>query len=174
MSALLPLAAVAGLAVGAAVHRRGSRANTDTPSGSQRMEDVFGANVSGKRLARLRQIAAMSDDAAMRLDVGELDRTAFGVVDDQIVKMPLARLTVCYPGDMQEAERRVALNPRAYARAVDTEPIDVSIRGDRICIEDGHHRVATARRMGRASIHARVSIKDNAILAIRRMARRFP
>ncbi len=102
-----------------------------------------------------------------RLDVDVLDRWAFGVVGDQIVKLDPKDITVVHDADLDNAQYQAARykgGPGPWAKSVSFEtPIDISVtRPKRFVLEDGHHRYLAASILGR-KLTAKIIIKGKPI-----------
>ena len=117
-------------------------------------------------------LAKLSDADLERLPTDVLDRAAFGFSSEDVFLVPLSELHVIYQTDLENAESDVQTVAQARKVLRNAPPIDVALRGGRFEIEDGHHRYVAARILRHPSILARVTIKDNPILALRRPRKR--
>jgi len=110
------------------------------------------------------QLSALSRTDLERMPTDDLDRAAFGFGIDDVIEVAVAELHVRYPGDMENAEHSVRTLSQARHVLREAPPIDVSLRGGVLCLEDGHHRYVAARLLGRPTLTAVVKdISDNPI-----------
>lgn len=111
--------------------------------------------------------AAQLRSALERVDVDTLDRWAFGVIGDQIIKLAPKAITIVHGDDLENAEhqaRNFRGGPKAWAKSVSfATPVDVSVTTPgRFVLEDGHHRYLAALLMGR-KLSAKVIVKGKPI-----------
>jgi hypothetical protein len=102
-----------------------------------------------------------------QLDIDMLDRWAFGVVGDEILKLDPKDITVVHSDDLKNAEYQADRHPggpKRWAKGVSlTEPVDVSVtRPGEFVLEDGHHRYLAARLSGR-KLSAKIVVKGKPI-----------
>ena len=102
-----------------------------------------------------------------QLDIDQLDRWAFGVVGDEILKLDPKDITVVHSDDLANAQYQAERHPggpKQWARGVSlTEPVDISVtRPGEFVLEDGHHRYLAARLSGR-KLPAKVAVKGKPI-----------
>lgn len=106
-----------------------------------------------------------------QMDINELDRMAFGVVDGEDVTIQPQQVRILYPGDLENPQALFDKGGMAWARSVDlSEPVLLSVDDDgAFGLEDGHHRWFAAQKTGQDLIGT-VTIKGNPIKRI--LARR--
>jgi len=101
------------------------------------------------------------------LDIDDLDRMAYGVAGGDIVEIDPNVLTIKWHMDLENPEYKFKLSGMKWVRSVSfEEPIEISIAQDgTIHLEDGHHRVFCAKKLGR-TLTAEVEVKGNPIKRI--------
>jgi hypothetical protein len=102
-----------------------------------------------------------------QVDIDQLDRWAFGVVGDEVLKLDPKELTIVHQDDLDNATYqadRYPGGPKRWAKGVSlSEPVDVSVkRPGEIVLEDGHHRYLAAKLSGR-KLKAKVTVKGKPI-----------
>lgn len=101
------------------------------------------------------------------MDTDTLDRWAFGVVGDEVLRLNPGELTIVYADDLANARYQADRHPGGslrWARQVSLkEPVDVIVddQGRRL-LDDGHHRYLAARLSGRTLL-ARMAVKGRPI-----------
>lgn len=105
-----------------------------------------------------------SRDQLERMDIDRLDRAAFGYASGDIVEIDPAKIKIKYPGDLENPEVRFAKEGMDWVNSVSfDEPVEVSIDNEgEFSLEDGHHRLFAAQKLGRA-LRARVEVKGKPI-----------
>jgi len=102
-----------------------------------------------------------------RLDVDTLDRWAFGVVGDEVLRLDPGELMIVHVDDLANARHQADRHPGGslrWARRVSLkEPVDVIVddRGD-LLLDDGHHRYLAARLSGR-KLSAKIIVRGRPI-----------
>lgn len=102
-----------------------------------------------------------------RVDVDTLDRWAFGVAGDEVLRVDPDELTVVHADDLANAQHQADRHPGGpvrWARRVSLkEPVDVIVddRGE-FLLDDGHHRYLAARLSGR-KLSAKIVVKGRPI-----------
>ena len=102
-----------------------------------------------------------------RVDIDKLDRWAFGVIGDEVVKLSPKDLTIVHKADLENAEHqasRFVTGLKGWAKRVSlSEPVEVSVsRRGEFVLEDGHHRYLAARLSGR-KLKAKITVKGKPI-----------
>lgn len=102
-----------------------------------------------------------------RLDIDQLDRWAFGVIGDQIIKIDPKDIAVVHFDDLDNAKHQADRYPggrKAWARGFTfDEPVDISVtEPGAFVLEDGHHRYLAAKTLGR-KLPAKIRIKGKPI-----------
>jgi hypothetical protein len=119
-------------------------------------------------LARQGRLSADQLRSALeRLNIDVLDKWAFGVVGDQIIKLDPKDITVVHSADLENAQhqaRNYKGGANAWAKSVSFKtPVDVSVANpDKFVLEDGHHRYFAASILGR-KLSAKVTVKGKPI-----------
>jgi hypothetical protein len=118
----------------------------------------------------LRETRVYIDAELEAMDVDDLDKMAYGLVGDQIVRISPKAITLKWHDDMGNPQHRYDTEGMAWVRSVDlSEPVDLSVAQDgTIHLEDGHHRYFCATKLGK-KLTGRIEIKGNPILRIREM-----
>ncbi len=98
-----------------------------------------------------------------RMDIDDLDRMAFGVIDDQIITLSPDQIHLKYD-DIENAEYKYKLGGMKWVRSVSfAEPVEVSVNNDgRFELEDGHHRYFAAKKLGR-KLKCKIEVKGKPI-----------
>ncbi len=126
-------------------------------------------------LASHRQLPTTQMRSALEREaIDDLDRWAFGVVGDQIVKLAPEDITVVHNADLENAQYQASRYKGGilpWAKSVSFEtPVDVSIASPKkFVLEDGHHRYLAASILGR-KLPARVIVKGKPIEDLLRRA----
>lgn len=101
------------------------------------------------------------------MDIEELDRMAFGVVDGEDVTIQPSQVRILYPCDLENPQALFDKGGMAWARSVDlSEPVLLSVDDEgAFGLEDGHHRWFAAEKTGRDLVGT-VTIKGNPVRRI--------
>ena len=102
-----------------------------------------------------------------RVDIDKLDRWAFGVIGDEIIKLDPKQITIVHQADLDNAKHqaeRYPGGPKSWGRSVSlSDPVDVSVtRPGEFVLQDGHHRYLAAKLTGR-KLTATITVKGKPI-----------
>jgi len=102
-----------------------------------------------------------------RVDIDTLDRWAFGVIGDELVKLTPAKISVVHFDDLENAQYQADRYPggaKRWAKSVSlATPVDVSVRSPGVfTLEDGHHRYLAAKLSDR-KLTAKIQVKGKPI-----------
>lgn len=102
-----------------------------------------------------------------QVDIDKLDRWAFGVIGDEIIKLDPKDVTIVHQADLENAKHqasRYSGGPKIWGASVSLgDPVDVSVtRHGEFVLEDGHHRYLAAKLTGR-KLKAKVTVKGKPI-----------
>lgn len=94
------------------------------------------------------------------------DVLSFGIKRDEEMELPIDKLNVKYHADMENT--RSDMEKYFKGETLDNlPPIEVSYEKGKYYIEDGHHRYAYAKQLGKSKVKVIVTeIKDNPITAL--------
>ncbi len=101
-----------------------------------------------------------------RMPSETLDRMAYGFASGEERTVPVGLLHATND-DIENAIYKASKfpgGPKAWARSVDfSEPIQLTVRGGKYFVKDGHHRYYAAKLLGKKTLRAIVEIDDNSI-----------
>jgi len=117
-----------------------------------------------ERERRAREIAALGWEGAAELPIRELDLVAFGYTYGGY-DLDIEDIHVWDRSNWETAAAEVKAEPQRWVPYLD-RPLDVEYRDGKLQLMDGHHRLYTAKRLGRPTMPAWVQVKDNPIRRI--------
>jgi len=110
---------------------------------------------------------AQTEEELQKLPIDVLDRMAFGVVEG-VQELPVGDIKIKYADDYNNAVAEIEEGLWEGNESALEEPVEVSLERGIYWLEDGHHRYVMARGLGRDTILADLSIKDNPVRALMR------
>jgi len=102
------------------------------------------------------------------LSVADVDRMAFGFAEEDITEIMPGKLNIRWHDDMLNPEEAIRIHVKnggtreGWAKTVDlSEPIQLSHKGGKLFIEDGHHRYTAAKILNHKLLVDEVVFRDN-------------
>ncbi len=106
--------------------------------------------------------ASTTLEELQQLPTSVLDRQAFGV-EEGVQRLAIEKIDVVYDTDYENAMADVEDGTFPLEESVLEEPVDVALSSGIYRLEDGHHRLIVARKLGHHDILVDLVIKDNPV-----------